>query len=265
MTSTPPAFRALRHRATLARSWALLTSFPDEQRHPDRFYSNLASDTADVIELLWEGTTGGSLAGTTVLDVGGGPGYFGREFGRRGVRYIGCEPDLRELHAAGLPLEQQVRGLTVQGSGMDLPFASDAVDVVYSSNVVEHVPEPWRMCDEMVRVCRPGGLIVVSYTPWYGPFGGHEMGLTHYLGGERARRLYEWRHGHPPKNYFGRSLFAVGCREGMEWARLQPDAEVVGFFPRYHPGWAWWMVNVPGFREVAVSNLVTVLRKREVS
>ena len=145
---------------------------------------------------------------------------------------------------------------------MDLPFASDAVDVVYSSNVVEHVPEPWRMCDEMVRVCRPGGLIVVSYTLWYGPFGGHEMGLTHYLGGDRARRLYERRHGHSPKNYFGRSLFAVGCREGMEWARHQPDAEVAGFFPRYHPGWAWWMVNVPGFREVAVSNLVAVLRKR---
>lgn len=241
----------------------LLASFPDEQRNPDRFYSNLARDTADLIELLWEGTTGKTtLAGRTVLDVGGGPGYFGREFERRGVRYIGCEPDALELHAAGLPLEAQVRGLTVQGSGMDLPFASNSVDVVYSSNVVEHVPEPWRMCDEMVRVCRPGGLIVVSYTLWYGPFGGHEMGLTHYLGGDRARRLYERRHGHPPKNYFGTSLFAVGCREGMEWARHQPDAEVVGFFPRYHPGWAWWMVNVPVLREVAVSNLVAVLRKR---
>ena len=40
------------------------------------------------------------------------------------------------------------------------------------------------------------------------------------------------------------------------------DADLVASFPRYHPQWAWWMVNVPGFREVAVSNLVLVLRKR---
>lgn len=68
---TPPPFRALRRRATFARSWALLTSFPDEQRHPSRFYRNLARDTADLIELLWQGVTGQPLHGATVLDVGG--------------------------------------------------------------------------------------------------------------------------------------------------------------------------------------------------
>jgi hypothetical protein len=33
-------------------------------------------------------------------------------------------------------------------------------------------------------------------------------------------------------------------------------------FPRYHPGWAHWVVQVPGIREVAVWNLVLVLRRR---
>ncbi len=38
--------------------------------------------------------------------------------------------------------------------------------------------EPWRLAREMLRVTRPGGLAVLSYTVWLGPFGGHEMGLT---------------------------------------------------------------------------------------
>ena len=71
----------------------------------------------------------------------------------------------------------------VRASGMALPFADNSVDICLSSNVAEHVPRPWQLGGEMLRVTRPGGLVVLSYTVWLGPFGGHEMGLTHYLGG----------------------------------------------------------------------------------
>ena len=59
----------------------------------------------------------------------------------------------------------------------------DAVDVCYSSNVLEHVPDPWRMAEEMLRVTRPGGVAFISYTVWYGPWGGHETAPWHFLGG----------------------------------------------------------------------------------
>ena len=61
---------------------------------------------------------------------------------------------------------------------MALPFADNSVDICLSSNVAEHVPRPWELGGEMLRVTRPGGLVVLSYTVWLGPFGGHEMGLT---------------------------------------------------------------------------------------
>ncbi|CAB4963221.1 unannotated protein [freshwater metagenome] len=145
---------------------------------------------------------------------------------------------------------------------MQLPFGDGSVDICYSSNVLEHVSEPWRMADEMVRVTRPGGITFISYTVWFGPWGGHETAPWHYLGGDRARRRYFRRHGHEPKNKFGESLYPVTVRAGLDWARTQTGAEVLDVIPRYNPRAARWLTRVPLVREVVTWNLVVVLRRR---
>ena len=244
-------------RATLSRSLHLLGRFRFEQTEPDRFYGALAADTVALVGDLWAAQAGPVPPGLTVLDVGGGPGYFAAAFSDAGMRYIGVEPDPREMHAAA-PRTHGPAGTFVRASGMRLPFADDSVDVALSSNVAEHVPEPWRLGAEMLRVTRPGGLVVLSYTVWLGPFGGHEMGMTHYLGGRRAADRYARRHGRRPKNDYGSSLFAVSAAAGLRWARS--TGALVAAFPRYHPRWAWGVTKVPIVREFAVSNLVLVLQ-----
>ncbi|WP_168701391.1 class I SAM-dependent methyltransferase [Gordonia paraffinivorans] len=239
--------------ATLRRAAGLLNDFRYEQPDPARFYGALAADTADMVEAFVP-----DLDGKVILDVGGGPGYFADAFRARGAHYISVEPDPTEMHAGGL----EHRG-SVRGSGQDLPFGDGCMDITLSSNVVEHTSKPWEMADDMLRVTRPGGVVIISYTLWWGPFGGHEMGLTHYLGGHRAARLYTKRHGHPPKNLYGTSLFAVNATDGLRWARTASDrAELLAAFPRYIPRWMWWVMRVPGVREVLGTNLVLVLRKK---
>lgn len=243
-------------RATLARSGRLLGAFRYEQSDPDRFYSTLAADTESMVADLWKAEHPWGNRGCTVLDVGGGPGYFARAFTRAGWNYVGVEPDPAEMHAANA-----VRGgpgTFVRASGMALPFADRSVDVCLSSNVAEHIARPWQLGSEMLRVIRPGGLAVLSYTVWLGPFGGHETGLWHYLGGARAAARYTRRHGRPPKNYYGSSLFGVSAADGLDWATS--TGALVAAFPRYHPRWAWWLTALPGVREFLVSNLVLVLR-----
>jgi hypothetical protein len=111
-------------------------------------------------------------------------------------------------------------------------------------------------------VTRPGGITFISYTVWFGPWGGHETAPWHYLGGQRARRRYLRRHGREPKNRFGESLYPVTVRAGLDWARTQTGAEVLDVIPRYNPRAARWLTRVPLVREVVTWNLVIVLRRR---
>ena len=56
------------------------------------------------------------------------------------------------------------------GCLMNLPFASNSLDVVIASEVVEHLPDPRRVFSELSRVLAPGGQLLVtvpaeSHTP----------------------------------------------------------------------------------------------------
>lgn len=244
--------RAVGERPSLRRSIALFRAFRVEQTDPDRFYGALASDSVALLR-RWS-----ALENAAVLDIGGGPGYFADAFTDAGARYAGVEPDAGELTARG-----GVAGNTIRGSGLDLPLADGSVDVAFSSNVLEHVPDPRRMAEEMLRVTRPGGVVFLSWTPWLSPWGGHETSPWHYLGGRRAARRYARKHGRRPKNDVGRSLFPCPVGPMVRWARtveLAGRAEVLDVFPRYHPWWAHWTMAVPGLREVVSWNAVIVLR-----
>jgi SAM-dependent methyltransferase len=237
--------------ATLRRTWSLFRAFQAEQTDPDRFYSLLAADSVRQLS-SWS-----PLADKLVLDVGGGPGYFAAAFRGAGATYASVDSDLGELSAVGKPGPG-----TMLGSSLALPVRDDAVDLCYSSNVLEHVPQPERMADEMVRVTRPGGVVFLSWTTWLSPWGGHETSPWHYLGGRHAARRFTRRNGRAPKNEYGRTLFAVSARRMRRWVRRAEAAHRVRLLdalPRYHPRWAQWIAAVPGVREVACWNYVLVL------
>jgi hypothetical protein len=78
----------------------------------------------------------------------------------------------------------------------------------------------------------------------------------------RARERYRRKHGREPKNKYGESLYAVTVAEGLRLAGEVPDADLLAAFPRYLPGSLWWVLKVPGVREVATWNLALAWRKR---
>ena len=248
---TPPFVPELPYSGWgLSRSIRLFLAHRKEPVDPAGFYSLIAADSVRQLRRYT------SLAGQLVLDVGGGPGYFRSAFLAAGARYIWVEPDVSEMEAGGIEVPGRVRG-----SALELPFRTGSIDLCYTSNVLEHVPDPWRMCSELVRVTKPGGLIFLSFTNWLSPWGGHETAPWHYLGGERAAQRFEKRHGRPPKNYFGRTLFPVSVADTLAWVRSRSDLVVIDAMPRYLPDWAKVILKVPGAREVITWNLAMLLRK----
>jgi hypothetical protein len=104
---------------------------------------------------------------------------------------------------------------------------------------------------------------VLSYTIWLGPWGGHETSPWHLLGGHRAARRYERKHGKQPKNVYGESMYPASVADGLRWLARRPDLEVLELRPRYLPRWTAFVLLIPGLRELVTWNLWIVVRRRK--
>jgi SAM-dependent methyltransferase len=242
--------RPFRATGPLRAAWTLFRAFRAERDDPYRFYTLLARHSVDQVAAHVD------LAGRTVLDVGGAAGYFSEEFGSRGATCYLVEPDRRELRDGGV-------ARTVVADGYWLPFPDGCADVSFSSNVLEHVQDPVGLLDEMVRVTRPGGLVYVTFTNWYSPWGGHEMSPWHYFGAGYAARRYIRRTGRRPKHRLGENLFAIHIGPVLRHVRGCADVTVVEARPRYYPRPVRHLLALPLVREFATWNLMLLLRRRD--
>lgn len=103
------------------------------------------------------------------LDVGAGSGYYAAEAYLAMSERL-CAIEFNPVHCAILAREMARFGARVrclQGSILDLPFASAEFDLVTCTQVLEHIEDEERAADELVRVIRPGGhlLITVPHPP----------------------------------------------------------------------------------------------------
>jgi len=114
-------------------------------------------------------------SGSRVLDIGCGNGRHTAEAYRYpGVVAVGADRNLDDLQQARERLVFHDR-LQAHGGGcwclagadiLHLPFPDRTFELVICSEVLEHVPDHQRAIDEIVRVLKPGGDIVVSVPRW---------------------------------------------------------------------------------------------------
>jgi SAM-dependent methyltransferase len=96
-----------------------------------------------------------------VLDVGCGTGALAARVAAAGYQVTGIDPSEGMLEV----LRRRAPAVrAIHGSGTELPFESDAFDLVYCVAVMHHVAEPGEVrktLTEMVRVSRPGGRVLI--------------------------------------------------------------------------------------------------------
>ena len=91
-----------------------------------------------------------------VLDNGCGVGMYVEHLTPAAERVLGLEFDFERAREA-----RQVSDQILNAAGEALPFSNDSVDLILSHEVLEHVQDDRQAVEEMVRILRPSGRIVI--------------------------------------------------------------------------------------------------------
>lgn len=121
----------------------------------------------------------------SILDVGCGRGVMLGLFKRHGWEAAGTEVSMNALHAA------EARGIAMRrGELPEAAFPSDSFDVVTMWHVLEHVRDPQRYLEEVRRIVKPGGLVVVE-VPNFGSWAARVL-RRHWFALELPRHLFHF-------------------------------------------------------------------------
>jgi ubiquinone/menaquinone biosynthesis C-methylase UbiE len=150
---TSPAAAAIgTHQATIADQFS---------RQAELFAAAPALHNQAALDLLVDAAA--PRAGDAALDVACGPGTVVVAFAARVRQATGLDATQAMLdEARKLAARSGVGNVAwTQGDVYALPFADGAFDIVSCRFALHHFEDPARAFAEMVRVCRPGGRLVL--------------------------------------------------------------------------------------------------------
>lgn len=184
------------------------------------------------------GWLGPDLRGRRLLDVAGGDGYWAGKAGGLGAVAVCLDIDRGKLRR-GRRLRQFPQ--LVLGDALRLPFRDGAFDAVMSVCAIEHFAEGGVALDEMTRVLRTGGELVMSAdtlsreNEWPALGAGHRRRyhVVHTYTHEELARLLEERsfevlaHGYIFRGSKAERLYLQLSRFRLAWNLAAPLAPLV--------------------------------------
>jgi len=165
--------------------------------------------------------------GQTVLDVGCGTGIDTVALAAlvgSGGQVVGVDYDAEMLAGADQRAFKANMSAWVKHQKADvtqLPFEDNTFASCRSERVFQHLPDPEKALDEMMRVTKPGGWIVVFDTDWGTlAINASEIDLERRLVRFKAEQLHH-------NGYSGRRLLGMFKRRGLADLVVEPG---VGYF-----------------------------------
>lgn len=208
-----------------------------DARHPEIHnpveQARLTASVARAVDAITSVTP---VADRVMLDVGAGTGNLTGKLLAHPGRVIAADlsagmlGDLAARFATAAPFTTQLL------NGTDLrPLADASVDLVGAYSVLHHVPDYLALVDEMVRVLRPGGVILLEHekAPQYWT---PSPALERFLNGAVVWPEKRWTRFADPRRYWAR------IRPHLIWqrwfdARWMPEGDI-HIWPDDHVEWA---------------------------
>jgi 2-polyprenyl-6-hydroxyphenyl methylase/3-demethylubiquinone-9 3-methyltransferase len=169
--------------------------------------------------------------GLRVLDLGCGGGLTTACLAQRGATVVGLDLSCASLHVAS----RHIRGyghpeaVFTCGRAESLPFADASFDVVWCTDVLEHLSNLPAAIAQVARVLKPGGLFLydtINRTWLARPL---VIWFWEYLAGLAPRGTHDWRLFIPPQE-----LFRLLTQHGMLPGTIR------GMLPVWSSPWQGW-------------------------
>jgi ubiquinone/menaquinone biosynthesis C-methylase UbiE/uncharacterized protein YbaR (Trm112 family) len=96
-----------------------------------------------------------------VLDIGCGPGRFIEVALSKGAKVIGLDYS-NAVNAAYKNFEGNPNVCIVQADALNMPFALETFDYIYTIGVLHHTPNPYKGVEEAYRVLKQSGVFGIS-------------------------------------------------------------------------------------------------------
>jgi 2-polyprenyl-3-methyl-5-hydroxy-6-metoxy-1,4-benzoquinol methylase len=206
----------------------------------DHFDSSMNMyDTEKRLTVVFNELLTGDISGKRLLDAGCGTGWFSKLSVERGAIVTSMDIGENLLSKVALKCNSE----RVLGSILNIPFEDNVFDIVVSSEVIEHVSDPYLAMQELFRVLKPGGVMVLT-TPnkiWY-----FAIWIANTLKLRPYRGLENWTGWHEMK----RNLRRIGyCDVKLSGIHLFPFVSkifypVLDYFHRYNKILGPFMLNI---------------------
>jgi SAM-dependent methyltransferase len=174
--------------------------------------------------------------GSRLLDVGCGTGQLTLIASRNGADAMGV--DIAENLVERARERARVGGLGARFRVADaeaLPFADASFDVVTSLNGAMFAPRPEIVTGEILRVCRPGGIIAMANWTEQGFVGKMFKALSEFVAPSGMPAPVLWGDDRTVRERFGAGVSSLQLtRRDTELNYPFPPSEVVRFFRAYH-------------------------------
>lgn len=118
------------------------------------FFSDAVRDTALSVAA--------GMRGKTAADLGAGTGFITEGLLRSGLQVVAVDQSPAMLNALRRKFPDPYPVDTRVGDAEDLPLAAETVDYAFANMYLHHVQDPEKAIQEMVRILKPGGRLVVT-------------------------------------------------------------------------------------------------------
>jgi len=159
-----------------------------------------------------------------VLDVGCGTGEFLVSAAKRGCcEVFGIEPNYELVYLAKMRLRlNKIDGKIIRAIGENIPFKDNTFDIVTSFSVLEHVNNPFKVIDEMLRVSKK--IVFIHFPNYVYPYEWHYKMFWIPLMPKRFAKFYLKLRGRKPD--FIDSINYITARSVIKYLKNRSNIKI---------------------------------------